>query len=255
MTRQELTTELTGYDSTSEESEVGEPMGHEQLVGMPMNDLVEEIAKPRDLEEDGWLAIPGTPSPDSRKLRQTLIMYGFGQGIKGNYAVGDDRRIAPTDEAHFTLSWISCIHDACTEQLAEKLENDWFPRRIGRRPIPQPHPDHLIGKIKTTIPDGRRAYLLVQEDPQWPRRCHLQGQDWTLCREDRCLVHAWEKPRALRRLQTNGPREPQYTPRMTTAPFNVYETYDQRPDETEDLRNRNFLTTEGRTVTTDQETN
>ncbi|KAK8103484.1 uncharacterized protein PG998_010517 [Apiospora kogelbergensis] len=178
MTRQELTTELTGYDSTSEESEVGEPMGHEQLVGMPMNDLVEEIAKPRDLEEDGWLAIPGTPSPDSRSYDKPLSC--------------DDRRIAPTDEAHFTLSWISCIHDACTEQLAEKLENDWFPRRIGRRPIPQPHPDHLIGKIKTTIPDGRRAYLLGGPMPrpcmgkaqspekaadQWPSRTTIHPED------------------------------------------------------------------------------
>ncbi|KAK6825985.1 reverse transcriptase domain protein [Apiospora arundinis] len=97
-------------DSSSDEEtiEQEQPIDDPQrLVGMPMNELVNEIAKPRDLIVDGWLAIPGIPCPDSRHLRQVLITAGFDQGITSNYAVGDDPRITPTSEAHFTLSWIS----------------------------------------------------------------------------------------------------------------------------------------------------
>ncbi|KAK6837863.1 retrovirus polyprotein [Apiospora arundinis] len=142
-------------DSSSDEEtiEQEQPIDDPQrLVGMPMNELVNEIAKPRDLIVDGWLAIPGIPCPDSRHLRQVLITAGFDQGITSNYAVGDDPRITPTSEAHFTLSWISCVHDACTEHLAEKLENEMNddPGWTSSVPVGTRRPT-----VATTMPPGR----------------------------------------------------------------------------------------------------
>ncbi|KAK8024210.1 hypothetical protein PG993_012276 [Apiospora rasikravindrae] len=169
-----------------------------RLIGLPAPELAVEVAKPRDLDIDGWLAVPGVALPESRKLRQVLIMHGFEQGVGGNYAVGDDPRISPTHDNHFLLAWIGCIHDGCTEHLAEKLEGGWFPRRIGKSPIRQPHLDHFIGKIKTTIPDPRRAYLLVERTPQWPRECHLERQDWRDCTNDEKARNAFKTPKTPR---------------------------------------------------------
>ncbi|KAK6818935.1 hypothetical protein PG987_016388 [Apiospora arundinis] len=71
-------------DSSSDEEtiEQEQPIDDPQrLVGMPMNELVNEIAKPRDLIVDGWLAIPGILAPTQGTYAKYSLRLGLTKGL------------------------------------------------------------------------------------------------------------------------------------------------------------------------------
>lgn len=107
--------------------------------------------------------------------------------------LGDHPMLHPGNVAHFEISWVSCIDNACSVHLHQKAANNLFPRRFGQGPITTIYEYYEFQNWTVVHFNYDVGYGVLRLKPNYPLACVRNPSAWKQCTRPECRLHQYWK--------------------------------------------------------------